>query len=75
MDSFVCEDDLDEEKGKRSILVSKIPDNVSRKDVIIHFQRQSNGGGEVDSGMYFHKEDRSSVIITFDEPSSKIIIH
>jgi hypothetical protein len=75
MDSFWCEDDLDEEKAKRSILVSNVPEHIWNKDVVIHFQRERNGGGYVDSCMYVDKEDRSSVIITFDKPSSKIIIH
>lgn len=71
MASNLQEGELDEEQAERSIVVSNIPDNLTYKDVIIHFQKERNGGGEVDSARYPDLRDRSTVIVTFCGPESK----
>lgn len=73
-DPSFFEEDLDEEKAKRSILVTDVPENLTPKDVVIHFQKKTNGGGEVVNIDDHGNEHRSSVVITFEHPSSKIIV-
>ncbi|XP_031552643.1 uncharacterized protein LOC116289852 [Actinia tenebrosa] len=68
-DPSFFEVELDEEKAKRSILVTDVPENISPKDVVIHFQKGSNGGGEVVNIDDHGSEHRSPVVITFEDPS------
>ena len=39
---------LDEETATRSVLIHGIPAQVGDEDIIIHFQKGKNGGGEID---------------------------
>ena len=39
---------LDEETATRSVLIHGIPAQVRDEDIIIHFQKGKNGGGEID---------------------------
>jgi len=64
-------DKLGENQLKRSIVVSNIPDKTSYRDVIIYFQKECNGGGEVISVSYLKHEDPSVLIVTFERDESK----
>ena len=62
-------EDLDEEKAARSIVVSNIPPEIRDEQLLIHFQRQKNGGGDIDR-LCMIEADGNAVII-FDEADGK----
>lgn len=55
---------LDEERAARSVVAKEIPPGVTESDLMIHFQRQKNGGGEVESVTI----GKQSALITFEKP-------
>lgn len=55
---------LDEERAARSVVAKEIPPGVTENDLMIHFQRQKNGGGEVESVTM----GKQSALITFEDP-------
>ena len=62
-------EDLDEEKAARSIVVSNIPPEVRGEQLLIHFQKNKHGGGDIDR-LCMIKADGNAVII-FDEADGK----
>ena len=62
-------EDLNEETASRSIVVSNIPPEVPGEQLLIHFQRKRNGGGEIDR-ICMIEADGNAVII-FDEADGK----
>ena len=62
-------EEFDEEKASRSIVVSNIPPEVPGEQLLIHFQRKRNGGGEIDR-ICMIEADGNAVII-FDEADGK----
>lgn len=54
---------LEEEQAARSIVVSNISPQTTKEGVVIHFQRQKNGGGEID---HIHIPKKGTAVITFD---------
>ena len=55
---------LEEEQAARSVVVSNISPETAKEDVTIHFQRERNGGGEID-GIYIPKN--GTAVITFEK--------
>ena len=55
---------LGEEQAARSIVVSNISPHTTKESVMIHFQRQKNGGGEIDD---LHIPKKGTAVITFEK--------
>lgn len=58
-------------KEERTILVSGIPEGVTKNTVHIHFQREKNNGGEVEDTLLL-PEGRNAWVI-FEDPKGKNI--
>ena len=54
---------LDEQQAVRSVVVSNIPPQTADESIVIYFQRQNNGGGEID---HVHISGKGTAIITFE---------
>ena len=54
---------LDEEKAARSVVISNLAPQTTNESITIHFQRQKNGGGDIDC-VYIPK--KGTAVITFD---------
>lgn len=59
---------LDEERAARSVVAKEIPPGVTKNDLMIHFQRQRNGGGEVESVTM----GKQPALITFEDPEGTL---
>ncbi|XP_031557051.1 probable LIM domain-containing serine/threonine-protein kinase DDB_G0287001 [Actinia tenebrosa] len=55
---------LDETQRKKSVLITNVPPGTKEEDLIIYFQKESNGGGEVEDAKML--EDGKALVI-FDE--------
>ena len=66
---------LQKDKATKSIVVSKIPLKTADKDVygdiIIHFQKERNGGGEIET-VFIPK--KGTAVITFDDKNGFCIL-
>ena len=61
--------DIDPTSISRSICVAGFPTGTKSEDLIIHFQRKKNGGGDIES-ITINK--RGTAVITFDNPDGEI---
>lgn len=52
----------------RSVIVSGFPAHTKLEDLIIHFQRRKNGGGDIEKIILSKK---GTAVITFDEPEGE----
>jgi len=62
---------LEEKQVARSIVVSNISPQTAKEDVTIHFQRQKNGGGEID---HIHIPKIGTAVITFEKSEGLCIL-
>lgn len=75
MDIVYCQDyeELDEEKAKRSVVVSNIPPEFGAGEkLLIHFQKEKNGGGEIERLCMV--EPDGTAVITYEEAHGKLIL-
>jgi hypothetical protein len=56
--------DISEEQEQTSVVITNVPQGILKQDLFIHFQKESNGGGEVNDLLML--EDCKAVVI-FDE--------
>ena len=63
--------DIDRSQVSRSVYVTGYKPTTKSEDLIIHFQRTRNGGGDIDSIVI---SKRGVAVITFDDPEGKMII-
>ena len=54
---------LTKDQAERSVVVQNIPPNAEADSIVIHFQRQENGGGEID---HVHIPEKGTAVITFE---------
>ena len=54
---------LTREEAERSVVVSNIAPKTSDKDIVIYFQRQRNGGGDISR---VRVPDKGTAVVTFD---------
>ena len=54
---------LTEDQAARSVVVTNIPLTTAPENILIYFQRQKNGGGEID---HVHIPKKRTAVITFD---------
>ncbi|KAJ7374760.1 positive regulation of interleukin-4-mediated signaling pathway [Desmophyllum pertusum] len=59
---------LDAQQAARSVVVSNIPPQTTDESIVIYFQRQKNGGGEID---HVHIPKKGIAVITFE--SSEVV--
>lgn len=62
---------LEEEQAAKSIVVSNISPQTTKEGVTIHFQRQKNGGGEIDA---LHIPKEGTAVITFEKSEGLCIL-
>ena len=55
----------------RSVYITGFRPTTKSEDLLIHFQRSRNGGGDID-GIVISK--RGAAVITFDSPEGKMFI-
>ncbi len=67
------EDDIhvDPTSVSRSIYVTGFHATAKAEELIIHFQKKKNGGGDIDSIII---SKRGAAVITFDNPEGKIFM-
>ena len=53
----------------RTVSVSDLPEETSKKDVHIHFLKGKNGGGEVEKVILLQEENKALVV--FEDPEGK----
>lgn len=70
---FQVEDDIhiDTALVSRSVYVTGFQPTTKSEDLIIHFQRTRNGGGDIDSIVI---SKRGDAVITFDSPEGKMFL-
>ena len=54
---------LTAEQGARSVVVSNISPETTAEDIVFHFQRRKNGGGEI---AHLHIPKEGTAVITFE---------
>ena len=54
---------LTEDQAARSVVVTNIPLKTTPENILIYFQRQKNGGGEID---HVHIPEKGTAVITFE---------
>jgi len=54
---------LTADQAGSSVVVSNIPPQTTAENIVIHFQRQKNGGGEID---HVHIPEKGTAVITFE---------
>ena len=54
---------LTKDQAERSVVVQNIPPDTAADSIVIHFQRQKNGGGEID---HVHIPEKGTAVITFE---------
>ena len=59
---------IDPSRVSRSVYVTGYKPTTKSDDLIIHFQRTRNGGGDIDSIVM---SKRGAAVITFDNPEGK----
>lgn len=57
---------IDKTNATRSISVSGFPKRTTVRQLVIHFQQQKNGGGDIESIQITNK---GLAVIVFDEPA------
>ena len=55
----------------RSVYVTGFKSTAKSENLIIHFQRTKNGGGDIDSIVI---SKRGAAVITFDDPEGKLFM-
>lgn len=68
VDGDTCSDPA---KANRSVSVIGIPEGTSAIDLVIHFQRRKNGGGDIEEIVMNKK---GSTVITFDKAEGKVSV-
>jgi len=65
---------LTADQAGSSVVVSNIPPTTTAENIVIHFQRQKNGGGEID---HVHIPKKGTAVITFEssEVAEKVLKH
>ena len=61
--------DINPTSISRSILVTDFQATTTPEDLIIHFQRKRNGGGDIES---IAVNNRGTAVITFEKPEGEI---
>lgn len=61
--------DIDPTRISRSVFVTGFNAATKSEDLIIHFQRKKNGGGDIDSVVISSK--KGAAIVTFDDPEGE----
>lgn len=61
--------DIDPTQVSRSVYVTGYKSTTKWEDLIIHFQRTKNGGGDIDSIVI---SKQGAAVITFDSPEGKM---
>ena len=51
------------EQAARSVVVTNIASQTADKNIIIYFQRENNGGGEIDN---VHIPQKGTAVVTFE---------
>ena len=54
--------------ASRKVIVKNLSPITKQEDIIIHFQRRGNGGGEVDS---VHMLNERAAVVTFEKSTGK----
>lgn len=54
--------DLTSEQAKRSVVVTNIASHTTNNDIILHFNKGKNGGGEIDN---VHTPKEGTAVVTF----------
>ena len=54
---------LTADQAGSSVVVSNIPPQITAENIVIHFQRQKNGGGEID---HVHIPKKGTAVVTFE---------
>ena len=54
--------------ASRKVIVNNLSPVTKQEDIIIHFQRRGNGGGEVDS---VHMLNERAAVVTFEKSTGK----
>lgn len=67
-DGDTCSDPA---KANRSVSVIGIPEGTSAIDLVVHFQRRKNGGGDIEEIVMNKK---GSTVITFDKAEGKVSV-
>ena len=57
---------IDKTNAARSISVSGFPEETKANELVIHFQKQKHGGGDIEC---IHITDKGVAVIVFDEPT------
>lgn len=57
---------IDKTNADRSISVSGFPKKTTANELVIHFQQQKHGGGDIEC---IHIIDKGVAVIVFDEPT------
>lgn len=61
--------DIDPTSISRSVFVTGLNAATKSEDLIIHFQRKKNGGGDIDSIVISRK--KGAAVVTFDDPKGE----
>ena len=56
------------DSASRRVIVKNLSPVTKQEDIIIHFQRRGNGGGEVDS---VHMLNERAAVVTFEKSTGK----
>ena len=64
--------DINPTSFSRTIHVTGFQASTTPEDLIIHFQRKKNGGGDIES---IAVSKRGNAVITFDKPEGEIGYH
>ena len=57
-----------DDSASRRVIVQNLSPITKQADIIIHFPRRGNGGGEVDS---VHKMNERAAVVTFEKSTGK----
>ena len=57
-----------DDSASRKVIVKNLSPITKQEDIIIHFQRRGNGGGEVDS---VHMLNERAAVVTFEKSIGK----
>ena len=57
-----------DDSASRRVIVKNLSPITKQEDIIIHFQRRGNGGGEVDS---VHMLNERAAVVTFEKSIGK----
>lgn len=64
---------IDATSVSRSVYVTGYRPTTTWEDLVIHFQRKRNGGGEIDN-IVISKPEAAHAVITFERPEGKMFI-